>query len=205
MEKTPQKPVSEITRLLHYFDNDSKEFAVFKNKVIKVHAGTDVIILAQGDVSLIDKNTRRVIGVIPAPMILGLASLLGPYGDFIIRCHDGAVLKSISVPESLAIVERDGLWKEVACVITYNLHAINLLYGMLASNNTCHIINKIILFIFDKQKKENKKILIAKFITERTGLSRSSVMQKLTALKKGGHVKIENGFLVEVLNLPEKY
>ena len=45
----------------------------------------------------------------------------------------------------------------------------------------------------------------AKYILERTRLSRSTVMKMLSQLKQGGYIDIEDGVLKAVHRLPDKY
>ena len=44
-----------------------------------------------------------------------------------------------------------------------------------------------------------------RFIRDRTHLSRSSIMKILADLKTGGYISIENGRLVAIHHLPQKY
>ena len=47
---------------------------------------------------------------------------------------------------------------------------------------------------------------ILDYIQERTHLSRSSILNVMFALKNGGYIDIKRGgYLLEVINLPEKF
>lgn len=199
LNSRPLKEINTLCRLLVPAANK-----VCCTHKIRASSTYSFFILLEGEVYLHVK--AGVMLPISAPMILGLGGLCGSHRDVTLsRSQVDVVLMEVLTHTAQAIVDHAGMWKPVACVISYNMGMYNDYFSLLVHNDTYNVIRKCILLIDDMRQRSGKKVLVAKFIVESTGLSRSAVMKMLASLKKGGYIQIENGFLVRLLRLPAKY
>lgn len=75
----------------------------------------------------------------------------------------------------------------------------------LSAPTAYEVICSQLIQLMHEPEDMRSKIPIERFIRNRTHLSRSSIMKILADLKTGGYISIENGRLVAIHHLPQKY
>lgn len=98
------------------------------------------------------------------------------------------------------------LWKEVTIVLAY--HTSYLIYrdNLILQQRTYNVIRNYLIEMMDLPEDTRRRISILTYIQDRTHLSRSSVLNILSALKKGDYITYaRGGYLLSIRTLPANY
>ncbi|MCS3490728.1 helix-turn-helix domain-containing protein [Enterobacter sp. SLBN-59] len=165
-----------------------------RNERCKFRSSENLFFLVSGGVCVVSHGFSSVL---KSPFIYGLVGCLGFSSELHIRaCHDTA-LYSIGTRQALHIIQSEGLWREVCCVITYNKMLLDFVHSSMRNPSVSarFRIAKAIETIFHLQNKHNMKPFLAKEIMSLTLLSRSVVMKNLSFLKESNIIDISKGHL----------
>lgn len=141
-----------------------------------------------------------------SPAILGMVGILA-HGDFY-------YLQSDSNIDALVITETDfnnclmqnpDLQTSVIKTLAYYLQMVSLRHITLSGKNSYTIIRNLILNHIDEPVSLCNSTPIAKYIVERSHLSRSLVMLVLKNLRAGKYITVDHGYLKQISHLPENY
>jgi len=99
-----------------------------------------------------------------------------------------------------------GVWEEVATLLSY--HTAYLIYrdAQVLQQRTYSVIRNHLQEMILLPEEARMCTTILEYIQDRTLLSRSSILNVLSALKQGEYISFKRGgYLLEIRNLPESF
>lgn len=201
------KPVDHIQLLIDSFLpehrlNSAKEGIKFP---LVLREKRMCFFLVQGVCNIKRVGDAMIIYRTKAPSIIGLNDLGPDSSEVIIQANSNIKYFQIAREEALLHVEEHHLWKPVAFVLMHISARFNDYLKDYVAIPTYNLICNLLQKLNDEDFETRATISAAKYILDRTSLSRSGVMKVLSELSKGGHITISRGLLIRINHLPEKY
>ncbi|MGK7245812.1 helix-turn-helix domain-containing protein [Buttiauxella agrestis] len=163
-----------------------------------------VMLVEKGTIGFYRKSDRLLIHETQAPAILGLAHAF-QHADVIAQAHTAMTLWYIPRESALESIETKGLWREVSLVLGRIIKAYVIRDTNLVAQDAYHIVRHHLGLLMALPIEDRYTTTAAKFITSRSMLSRSRVMDILKELSAGNYITIKNGILVNIEKLPDKF
>jgi len=163
-----------------------------------------IYLVIQGEVSVLRISDGLLLGTTNEPHVLGFTEMFCPIRSNLIRAETACTL--IRVDASLVIpeIERLSLWRAVAELSTY--HTTFMVYRdmQIVNQRTPPVVHQYLQEL-DKLPTERKyQVNILSYIQERTGLSRSSILNVVSSLKRNKYIDYERGgYKLKINNLPD--
>lgn len=146
-----------------------------------------------------------VVVSLPVPNVAGIANLLPVESGLFIETMDECELACLTATQARQLVEQTNAWEELAghiSKVAANLFNHNVI---MTAPTAYEIIRFQLLALMQEQSDIRQATTAAKYVLQRTRLSRSSVMKILAQLKQGGYIQLEDGVLTSLNHLPAKY
>ncbi|VTN11999.1 putative DNA-binding transcriptional regulator [Raoultella terrigena] len=112
----------------------------------------------------------------------------------------------IDSDRAIQLFREHDLWEEVTSLLAY--HTSYLVYrdDLVLQQRTYSVIRNHLMEMLLMPDETRLRVSILEYIQDRTHLSRSSILNVLSALKKGGYIEFaRGGYLQSVNMLPEKF
>lgn len=169
---------------------DSPQFYVFKKGELSVLRATDGLVIA----TVYDQN------------LFGIAESIQPLRSHILRAETECTMLRLDASLAHEIITQQDLWRDVAIILTYYTTRLFYRDSVVVQQRTYSIIRGHLIEMSHLPEDLRLRTSILDYIQERTHLSRSSILNVMFALKNGGYIEIKRGgYLLEVINLPEKF
>lgn len=202
----PERPAEAIDRLIHVLTPLGKIIEVTpKKRLTWDKAGEPfVYVFLEGELSVSRVTDGILVATVTEPHIFGFSEMFQPLRGNKLRAETPVTLCRIEQPVTENAIEQQGLWRDVAAILAY--HTNMMLYRDLQIVNqrtfpiVCHYLREL-----DKLPLETKaRVNILNFIQERTGLSRSSILNVISSLKTDKFINFaRGGYQLEVFDLPD--
>lgn len=163
-----------------------------------------IYLIESGKVGIYRRNDRLLIQEIQGPSILGLAFMFHKTG-VVVMAQSEAVVYKIPREQALADIEKNGLWRDVAAILAWVTRSYTLRDASLVGLDAYQIIRQHLNLLIQIPIEDRFAITAAKYITDRTFISRSRVMEILKQLNLGGYITIKNGILISISHFPEVF
>lgn len=141
-----------------------------------------------------------------APFIIGLAELYIPFNVGFYRSE--AEVEAIRVTLSNfehCMAEDPTCWRTTTIVLSYILQRVFIRDSQISSKNAYSVVRNLLIDLDQQPFYVKEKKAVAKYILERTTLSRSTVMHILSQLQRGKYITLKRGLLLELRELPEGF
>lgn len=202
----PERPADSIDRLIAVLKPLGKIIEVTpKKRLTWDKAGIPfVFAFLEGEMSVSRVTDSILVGTVTEPHIFGFSEMFHPLRGNKLRAETPCVLCRLEQPVAQQAIEQHGLWRDVAAVLAY--HTNVMLYRDLQIVNqrtfpiVCHYLREL-----DKLAPETKeRVNILNYVQERTGLSRSSILNIIASLKTDKYINFaRGGYKLEVYDLPD--
>lgn len=164
----------------------------------------NILLIESGAFGFYRQNDRLLMQESLAPAIFGLV-MVSYNPDVILFAHSKLSAKVVPWESALRIIEQEGLWHEVVIVLgkiikVYVERDMNLI-----GRDAYHIIKHHLNLLMLLSVEERYSTTAVKFITNRSMLSRSRVMDILKKLNDGEYISIKNGILNKINSLPDRF
>lgn len=189
--KKPEKSIGIITSV--FFDR-STPIKTIKNQKILIDSNEFIFMLLSGEVII---TIYGLCTVIKAPFLCGLSGFFGQKESLQFRATDNTVARIIKTDLAVSLCKENGLWKDVAEIMSYNNNLLRILNNELRNPNKSskYRIFRAVENIYHLQINQKKKLFLAKEVMSLTLLSRSVVMNNISYLKEHDIIRTEKGFL----------
>lgn len=105
-----------------------------------------------------------------------------------------------------ALFRQHNLWEEVTSLLAYHTSYMVYRDDLVLQQRTYSVIRNHLLEMMLLSEETRQRVSILEYIQDRTLLSRSSILNVLSALKKGGYIAFaRGGYLQNIVSLPEKF
>lgn len=156
--------------------------------------------IISGSVDVHRSSDHLLIVRAPSFSILGLG-----LHDVYIATAEPCKIATLPLDEVHQHIEELGLWEVLAKHMVVVSNKLFSYSKQLSAPTAYEVICSQLIQLMHEPEDMRSKIPIERFIRNRTHLSRSSIMKILADLKTGGYISIENGRLVAIHHLPQKY
>ncbi|MCT4708138.1 helix-turn-helix domain-containing protein [Buttiauxella gaviniae] len=204
----PTRPESAIQRLIAILEPHGTPMEVIPRKRInwEYKEIPQFYIFKQGEISVLRATDGLVIATVSGQNLFGIAESIQPLRSHILRVETECTMLRLDASLAHEIITQEGMWKDIAVILAY--YTTHLFYrdSVVVQQRTYSIIRGHLIEMNRLPEDSRLRTSILDYIQERTHLSRSSILNVMFALKNGGYIDIKRGgYLLEVINLPEKF
>lgn len=173
----------------YYMEHNIRMCIVIRTGTLRVRRDADEIVIRSA----------------PVPNIMGIGNLMPESTGLFVETLSESEVATLTAAEAQRLVGELNVWNLLAehiIKVTNNLFVNNIIM----TAPTAYEVIRFQLYELMLEKPEIREtISAAKYILQRTRLSRSSVMKILAQLKQGGFIELDNGVLKAINKLPKKY
>ena len=206
--KPPIRPQKTIDRLIDVLEPHATPVnAIARKRLTWEYKGkTQLFIFKKGELSIIRNSDKLLMVTVYEPHLFGVAEMLQPSRSHSLRAEVSSELLRIDYDLASALFRQHNLWEEVTSLLAY--HTSYLVYrdDLVLQQRTYSVIRNHLLEMMLLTAETRQRVSILEYIQDRTHLSRSSILNVLSALKKGGYIAFaRGGYLQSIASLPEKF
>jgi CRP-like cAMP-binding protein len=202
----PSRPTAAIERLIAILMPLGETVDIAPKKRLAWSAGgnSSVYLFLSGELSVSRVTDGILVATVTEPHLFGFSEMFHPLRGNRLRAETECHLIRVEHQEAEQAIEKNGLWRDVAEVLAY--HTNSMMYRDLQIVNqrtypiVCHYLREM-----DNLPEETKaRVNILTYVQERTGLSRSSILNIIASLKTDKYITFaRGGYNLKVFDLPE--
>lgn len=140
------------------------------------------------------------------PHLFGVAEMLQPSRSHGLRAEVDTEILRIDSDKAMQLFSEHNMWEEVTRLLAY--HTSYLVYrdDLVLQQRTYSVIRNHLMEMLLLPEETRSRVSMLEYIQDRTHLSRSSILNVLSALKKGDYIEFaRGGYLQSITSLPEKF
>ena len=201
----PEQSIQRLTALLQPIAEKMK--VVPRKRMTWTHKNQPQLFLfLEGELSILRAADGLLIVTVYDPHLFGIAEMIQPVRGHLLRAESESTILRVDAQTAMQMFRDEGVWEDVASVLSY--HTAYLFYrdALVVQQRTYSVIRNHLQEMILLPEETRMKISILDYIQERTHLSRSSVLNVLSALKNGHYIEFKRGgYLMSVSSLPEGF
>lgn len=201
------KPTEHIIKLISAISDPTHVQNGRERQIISLlqYAMPMSFILHEGTAALYRGQDHLLMANMKAPLIIGLNFLLEKNQDLYLQARGVIRYELIPVSQMTDVISQQNLWESVA--YSYMFTTLRLLENHFVTTGvpTYDLVRNNLLALMAENEDLRLATNACDYIQERTMLSRSGIMKMLGDLKKGGHIDLQRGVLIQIHKLPLKY
>lgn len=201
----PEQSIQRLTALLQPIAEKMK--VVPRKRMTWTHKNQPQLFLfLEGELSILRASDGLLIVTVYDPHLFGIAEMIQPVRGHLLRAESESTILRVDAQTAMQLFRDEGVWEDVASVLSY--HTAYLFYrdALVVQQRTYSVIRNHLQEMILLPEETRMKISILDYIQERTHLSRSSVLNVLSALKNGHYIEFKRGgYLMSVSSLPEGF
>ncbi|HEX4500985.1 MAG TPA: helix-turn-helix domain-containing protein [Scandinavium sp.] len=204
----PIRPQQAINRLLDALEPHATPIsAVARKKLNWQYKGKQQIYLfREGEISILRDSDGLLMITVYEGHVFGIAEILQPMRGHVLRTEIESVVLRMDAEEAIRIIKEQNLWEDVTSLLAYHTSYLAYRDALVLQQRTYAVIRSHLMEMILLPEEMRMRISILDYIQDRTHLSRSSVLNVLSALKKGKYIQfIRGGYLQHIESLPEKF
>lgn len=201
----PEQSIQRLTALLQPIAEKMK--VVPRKRMTWTHKNQPQLFLfLEGELSILRASDGLLIVTVYDPHLFGIAEMIQPVRGHLLRAESESTILRVDAQTAMQMFREKGVWEDVASVLSY--HTAYLFYrdALVVQQRTYSVIRNHLQEMILLPEETRMKISILDYIQERTHLSRSSILNVLSALKNGHYIEFKRGgYLMSVSSLPERF
>ena len=201
----PERSIERLTAILEPIAEKMK--VVPRKRVTWKHKGRQQMYLfLEGGLSLLRASDGLLLVTVYEPHLFGIAEMIQPTQGHILRVETESIILRVDAERAAELFREQGVWEEVAALLSY--HTAYLIYrdAQVLQQRTYSVIRNHLQEMILLPEEARMRTTILEYIQDRTLLSRSSILNVLSALKQGEYISFKRGgYLLEIRNLPESF
>ncbi|MCD1125448.1 helix-turn-helix domain-containing protein [Jinshanibacter sp. LJY008] len=171
----------------------------------KVYPMTDDIYCIQEGFFGIYMNEERLLTFYEGPALLGLTNLYAPPTYFYIKPGQNITVNALTIEDARKVIAEKGLYESVNYVLANNMTEYYRVFAKTINPNNYAFIRLLLIELAQSSDEIKNSVTVASYIIKRSWLSRSYVMMVLSELRKGDYITMNNGKLMSITTLPERF
>lgn len=204
----PVRPEESVQRLTAVLEPVAEKMKIVPRKRMTwSHKGRPQLYLfIEGALSILRASDGLLIVTVYESHLFGIAEMIQPTHGHILRAETESTILRVDAQQAAEIFREQGLWEDVAALLSY--HTAYLFYRdeLVVQQRTYSVIRSHLQEMILLPEDARMRTSILDYIQERTLLSRSSVLNVLSALKKGNYISFQRGgYLLDMRDLPEAF
>jgi len=201
----PELSVQRLTALLEPIAEKMK--VVPRKRITWTHKNRQQMYLfLGGELSVLRASDGLLIVTVYEPHLFGIAEMIQPVRGHLLRAETESTILRVDAQTAMDTFREHGAWEDVVTLLSY--HTAYLFYrdALLVQQKTYAVIRSHLQEMSLLPEDTRMRVSILDYIQQRTHLSRSSVLNVLSALKNGNYINFKRGgYLVELNQLPERF
>ncbi|HDX4050449.1 TPA: helix-turn-helix domain-containing protein [Enterobacter soli] len=201
----PEQSIARLTALLEPIAEKVK--LVPRKRITWTHKGRQQMYLfQQGELSLLRASDGLLLVTVYEPHLFGIAEMIQPTQGHMLRVETESTVLRADAEQAATLFREQGVWEDVAAVLSY--HTAYLIYrdAQVVQQRTYSVIRNHLQEMILLPEEARMRTTILDYIQDRTLLSRSSILNVLSALKQGKYISFKRGgYLLEMTHLPESF
>lgn len=204
----PVRPEESIARLTAIIEPVAEKLTVTPRKRMTwTYKGRQqMYLLLEGELSILRASDGLLIVTVYEPHLFGIAEMIQPTQGHILRTESASTVLRVDAQLAAARFRQEGVWEDVAALLSY--HTAYLIYrdAQIVQQRTYSVIRNHLHEMILLPEETRMRTTILDYIQDRTLLSRSSILNVLSALKQGKYITFKRGgYLLELGHLPESF
>lgn len=204
----PIRPEASVQRLTAVLEPIAEQVNVIPRKRMtwSYKGRPQLYLFLQGELSILRASDGLLIVTVYDAHLFGIAEMIQPTKGHILRAESASTILRVDAEQATEIFRQQGLWEDVAALLSY--HTAYLFYrdALVVQQRTYSVIRSHLLEMMLLPEEARMRMTILEYIQDRTLLSRSSVLNVLSALKRGEYIDFKRGgYLLELKPLPESF
>ncbi|HBI6862254.1 MULTISPECIES: winged helix-turn-helix transcriptional regulator [Enterobacter] len=204
----PVRPERSIERLTAILEPIAEKVKVVPRKRLTwLRKGKQQMYLfLEGELSLLRASDGLVVVTVYEPHLFGIAEMIQPTQGHFLRAERESTILRIDADEAAALFRARGVWEDVAALLSYHTAYLIFRDAQVLQQRTYSVIRNHLQEMILLPEEARMRTTILEYIQDRTLLSRSSILNVLSALKQGEYIAFKRGgYLLEVRHLPESF
>ncbi|WP_407438869.1 helix-turn-helix domain-containing protein [Lelliottia sp.] len=174
----------------HWFESNKKIKFSYRNAPV-------CYLLLEGTVTIRRGKDSLVVSNAYAPTVLGLTNLLTPVDkDYYLRVESRATIAVIVANSARRIISEMQLWENVSALMSYMICRQASHSSRMIVKNNYEMVYANVLKLMREPQEFREGTTVAKYIQDRTLLSRSGIMRALAELKNKKIIVMNDGYLI---------
>ena len=204
----PIRPEQSIQRLTALLEPIAEKIKVVPRKRMTwtyKHQPQLYLFLA-GELSILRASDGLLIVTVYDPHLFGIAEMIQPVRGHLLRAETESTILRVDAKTAMDTFRQHGVMEDVVSLLSY--HTAYLFYrdALVVQQKTYSVIRNHLQEMSQLPEETRMRVSILDYIQERTHLSRSSVLNVLSALKNGHYIEFKrDGHLTELNTLPEHF
>lgn len=204
----PVRPEESIARLTAIIEPVAEKLTVTPRKRMTwTYKGRQqMYLLLECELSILRASDGLLIVTVYEPHLFGIAEMIQPTQGHILRAESVSTVLRVDAQLAAARFRQEGVWEDVAALLSY--HTAYLIYrdAQIVQQRTYSVIRNHLHEMILLPEETRMRTTILDYIQDRTLLSRSSILNVLSALKQGKYITFKRGgYLLELGHLPESF
>jgi len=121
------------------------------------------------------------------------------------KVSDDGIHSTVHYEQVMALVEEKQVWDLLDKHVMFVTNKLFIYNEMLTAPTSFDILRYQLLMLIQETDEIRASTAAYQYILDRTRLSRSSIMKMLAELKKGNYIQLENGKLIAIHHLPNRF
>ncbi|KFC09644.1 hypothetical protein GTGU_00791 [Trabulsiella guamensis ATCC 49490] len=165
-----------------------------------------VCLLHEGIVGIFRESDHLLVAHLYAPFVLGFAlSETTRQPQIYLKTRNTVRYEMIPRLQALTLFDEKQLWKSVACVQGFMTTELFRQPASYVGQSSYQLIRQTLLAFMQEDELLRHNMTALEYLQERTLLSRSGIQRILSELKKGDYIALDNGKLLAIHRLPERF
>ncbi|MFG6655227.1 helix-turn-helix domain-containing protein [Scandinavium sp. M-37] len=202
----PKRPDKAINTLINALQPLGDRIQVIARK--RIGWGTRekpyIYLVVEGEVSVLRLSDGLLLGSTCEPHVLGFTEMFWPIRSNQIRAETESTLIRVDAKQAVSEIERLNLWRAMAELSIY--HTTYMVYRdlQIVNQRTPPVVYQYLQEMDQLPEEQKHRVNILSYIQERTGLSRSSILNVVSWLKKHKYIDYHRGgYQLRINNLPD--
>ncbi len=206
--KPPVRPQDAINRLMSLLEPHATPINMVARKWLswEYKGKIQLYLFKKGELSIFRSSDRLLMVTVYEPHLFGVAEMLQPSRSHGLRAEVDTEILRIDSDKAMQLFSEHNMWEEVTRLLAY--HTSYLVYrdDLVLQQRTYSVIRNHLMEMLLLPEETRSRVSMLEYIQDRTHLSRSSILNVLSALKKGGYIEFaRGGYLQSITSLPEKF
>lgn len=180
-----------------------RAYPVGKRLSIGADNQSDCFIIRKGAISLYRQPDDILVELLEAPTIRGIIPIHETSQSLhILRVIESAEIAILDKELFYTLLTKHNLWEPFARHLQLVASMAAEVLFKLVSPSVFEQVRYQLYELMSKPQTLRDSITAENYIRGKTRLSRSAIMNMLSALKRGGYISIENGHLMDIKHIP---
>lgn len=206
--KPPVRPQEAINHLMALLEPHATPINMVARKRLswEYKGKIQLYLFKKGELSIFRSSDRLLMVTVYEPHLFGVAEMLQPSRSHGLRAEVDTEILRIDSDKAMQLFSEHNMWEEVTRLLAY--HTSYLVYrdDLVLQQRTYSVIRNHLMEMLLLPEETRSRVSMLEYIQDRTHLSRSSILNVLSALKKGGYIEFaRGGYLQSITSLPEKF